>query len=52
MVVRGITDASFEQLRKHYRSYRALFEAAAKYTTPRRHGLAKLCAEHGIDPLL
>lgn len=52
MAVHGITDAAFEQLRKHYRSYRALFEAAAKYTTPRRHGLGKLCAEHGIDPTL
>jgi cytochrome c553 len=46
----GLTDAAFEALSKHYRSHRALFEAASKHTTPRRHGLAKLCAEHGIDP--
>ncbi len=46
----GLTDAAFEALTKHYRSHRALFEAADKYTTARRHGLAKLCVEHGIDP--
>lgn len=48
--VSGLTDAAFEALSKHYRSHRALFEAASKHTTARRHGLAKLCAEHGIDP--
>ena len=49
--VTGISDAAYDKLHKQYRSHRAVFEAAAQFTTPRRNGLATLCRRNGIDPV-
>lgn len=48
--VHGISDAAYDKLHKIYRSHRAVFQAAAQHTSPRRHGLGMLCRQHNVDP--